>query len=130
VPTSGSPILTPVEPVFAEPWEAQAFALAVKLHEAGLFTWTEWSEALAAEIKDTGAPYYQAWLAALEKLVERKHLISPAERTQRIEDWDRAARATPHGEPIVLNRAERAPGTPREANTTAPGGLPSGTSPR
>jgi nitrile hydratase accessory protein len=120
--------LTSAEPVFAEPWEAQAFALAVTLHEAGVFTWPEWSEALALEIKDTGAPYYQAWLAALEKLVERKELISPTERKMRIEDWDRAARATPHGEPIVLSRVERAPGRRREANTTSAGGPPSGTS--
>jgi nitrile hydratase accessory protein len=119
--------LKPVEPVFAEPWEAQAFALVVKLSEAGLFTWSEWSDTLAAEIRETSAPYYQAWLTALEKLVERKELISPAERMQRIEDWDRAARATPHGQPITLSRAERDPERPREASTTSPGGRPSGT---
>lgn len=34
-------------PVFAEPWQAQAFALAVKLSEDGYFTWKEWAAALA-----------------------------------------------------------------------------------
>ena len=94
------------EPVFREPWEAQAFAMAVKLHEAGQFTWSEWAETLAAEI--AAAPnraYYENWLSALEKLVERKGLMSSAERRHRIEEWHRAAHATPHGKPIELIRS-------------------------
>lgn len=99
-------------PVFAEPWQAQAFALAVRLHEQGLFTWREWAEALGAEIAAAGphdAPerYYEHWLAALEKLTERKGLISAAERLARRDAWERAARATPHGQPIVLSGWER-----------------------
>lgn len=91
--------------VFAEPWEAQAFAMAVKLNEAGHFTWAEWAGALGAELAaHPGESYYQCWLATLEELVERKGLMSPAERTCRVEEWDRAARATPHGQPIVLTR--------------------------
>jgi nitrile hydratase accessory protein len=92
-------------PVFAEPWEAQAFALAVKLNEAGAFAWSEWAEALGAELH--GHPqrsYYENWLSALEGLVERKGLMGHGERLQRIADWDEAARTTPHGQPIVLNR--------------------------
>src|SRR5260370_5285408 len=38
-------------PVFAEPWQAQPVALAVKLSEQGHFTWKEWAAALAAELK-------------------------------------------------------------------------------
>lgn len=91
----------PDEPVFAEPWQAQAFAMAVKLHERGHFTWPEWAEALAAEVA-TGAPYHECWLAALESLVERKGLVTHPERHSRIEAWDQAARATPHGQPIAL----------------------------
>ena len=34
-------------PVFAEPWQAQAFALVVRLHAEGAFTWTEWAAALS-----------------------------------------------------------------------------------
>jgi nitrile hydratase accessory protein len=66
------------EPVFREPWEARAFAMAVSLHEKGVFTWPEWAEALSSEIHaapaDDGSQYYAHWLSALEKLVERKGL--------------------------------------------------------
>jgi nitrile hydratase accessory protein len=97
-------------PVFHEPWEAQAFAMAVALHQKGAFTWTEWAAALAAEIKaaqvngdpDTGETYYQHWLAALEKLVASKALTNAAELATRRDQWDRAAHATPHGQPIEL----------------------------
>jgi nitrile hydratase accessory protein len=97
-------------PVFREPWEAQAFAMAVALHQKGAFTWTEWAAALAVEIKaaqaggdpDTGETYYQHWLAALEKLVASKALTSAAELATRRDQWDRAAHATPHGQPIEL----------------------------
>jgi nitrile hydratase accessory protein len=92
-------------PVFAEPWEAQAFAMAVKLNEAGLFQWSEWAEALGAELKaQPERPYYESWLAALEKLVEGKGVMTAEERLARVEDWDRAAKATPHGQPITLSR--------------------------
>lgn len=105
-------------PVFREPWEAQAFAMALALHERGAFTWSEWAAALAVEIKaaqaqgdpDTGETYYQHWLAALEKLVAAKALSSAAELATRRDQWDRAARATPHGQPIALeNDPERSP---------------------
>ena len=105
-------------PVFREPWEAQAFAMAVALHERGTFTWTEWAAALAVEIKvaqaqgdaDTGETYYHHWLAALEKLVAAKALSSEAELATRRDQWDRAARATPHGQPIELaNDPQRSP---------------------
>jgi nitrile hydratase accessory protein len=97
-------------PVFREPWEAQAFAMAVQLHQRGVFTWVEWAAALAAEIKaaqgagdpDTGETYYRHWLAALEKLVAAKALTNPSELGARRAQWDRAARATPHGQPIEL----------------------------
>ena len=97
-------------PVFREPWEAQAFAMAVALHERGVFSWTEWAEALANQIKaaqaqgdpDTGETYYRHWLAALEQLVAAKALTSNAELALRRDEWDRAARATPHGQPIEL----------------------------
>jgi nitrile hydratase accessory protein len=97
-------------PVFREPWEAQAFAMAVALHQKGAFTWTEWAAALAVEIKaaqaggdpDTGETYYQHWLAALEKLVASKALTSAAELATRRDQWDRAAHATQHGQPIEL----------------------------
>jgi nitrile hydratase accessory protein len=97
-------------PVFREPWEAQAFAMAVQLHARGVFTWTEWADALAAEIRaaqqtgdaDTGDTYYRHWLAALERLVAAKAVVSASELELRRDQWDRAARATPHGHPIDL----------------------------
>ena len=92
-------------PVFAEPWEAQAFAMAVKLHEAGVFGWGEWAETLGAELKSAPErPYYESWLAALERLVEAKGVTTRQELAARIEEWDRAAKATPHGQPILLSR--------------------------
>ena len=94
-------------PGFAEPWQAQAFAMTVKLHEVGVFTWPEWTAALGAEIKaaggdDTSGHYYDLWLAALEKLVEAKGVMTRPERLERRDAWDAAARATPHGQPIEL----------------------------
>jgi nitrile hydratase accessory protein len=94
--------LIPSEPVFNAPWEAEAFAMAVKLHEQGAFTWTEWAEFLSREIHAREAPYYEHWLSALENIVEAKGLMSHAERVVRIDAWDRAAKATPHGQPIEL----------------------------
>lgn len=97
-------------PVFAEPWQAQAFALAVKLSEQGHFTWKEWAAALADELQaavdrgepDDGSRYYQHWLATLERLVEAKGLSNPAEMLARKEAWADAYRHTPHGKPVVL----------------------------
>jgi nitrile hydratase accessory protein len=97
-------------PVFRAPWEAQAFAMAVMLHERGHFTWTEWAARLAEEIaaarargeRDDGRRYYHHWLAALEKLLAEKRIVLADELRARRDAWDRAARATPHGQPIVL----------------------------
>jgi len=92
-------------PVFQEPWEAQAFAMVVALHAKGLFTWDEWVETLAQTIQSAGDPneaYYHHWLNALEQIVSAKNVTSP-ENLHALEDaWDRAARATPHGQPIEL----------------------------
>ncbi len=95
------------EPVFVEPWQAQAFAMTVKLHETGLFTWAEWAQALGTQIKaagpdDAAENYYYHWLAALEQITQAKGAINEAERLQRKDAWDRAAKATPHGQPIEL----------------------------
>ena len=97
-------------PVFGEPWEAQAFAITLALHRRGLFTWTEWSGRLAAEIKraqasgdpDSGATRYRHWLAALERLVADKRLSDQAELARYHDAWKRAADRTPHGIPIEL----------------------------
>ena len=100
-------------PVFNEPWEAQAFAMTLALHERGLFTWGEWAAALGAEIKraqsmgdpDTGETYYSHWLAALEKLVAEKGVATEATLHRYRDAWDHACDRTPHGKPIEL-RAE------------------------
>jgi nitrile hydratase accessory protein len=97
-------------PVFREPWEAQAFAMTLCLYERAVFTWQEWASELAEAIRaaqaagdeDLGDTYYQHWLRALERLIERKSVASTAdiERTQSA--WRRAAARTPHGKPIEL----------------------------
>jgi nitrile hydratase accessory protein len=97
-------------PVFAEPWQAQAFALAVKLSEQGHFTWSEWARALADELKaaadrsepDGGSHYYEHWLAALERLVTAKGLIDRVALETRKEAWAEAYRHAPHGKPVEL----------------------------
>ena len=102
-------------PIFRAPWEAQAFAMAVTLHERGHFTWKEWAARLANEIAeatargehDDGSRYYYHWLAALEKLVAEKRLVQTDELATRKGEWDRAARETPHGQPIELPRPHR-----------------------
>jgi nitrile hydratase accessory protein len=99
-------------PVFREPWQAQAFAMALRLHEAGHFTWTEWAAALAEQIRraqaagdpDLGETYYLHWLAALEQLVAAKGLVTVDELARRKDAWAEAARTTPHGAPIELRR--------------------------
>jgi len=97
-------------PVFREPWEAEAFAVTLALHERGLFSWSEWSRALAAQIEraqaagdaDLGDTYYRHWLAALEALVAAKGASSLDELTRYRSAWDHAADRTPHGQPIEL----------------------------
>ena len=97
-------------PVFAEPWQAQAFAMAVKLSEIGYFTWKEWAAALTEELKaaadrgepDDGSRYYQHWLAALERLTFEKGLTDPAAMLERKQAWADAYRHTPHGKPVEL----------------------------
>ena len=101
-------------PVFREPWQAQAFALAVTLHQRGLFTWPEWAQALAAQIAaaqaavdaDLGDTYYRHWLAALESLVVARGASSVAELARCRDAWERAADRTRHGQPITLRAAD------------------------
>lgn len=104
-----SPILTPPDtPAFEAPWQAEAFALVVALNEGGLFDWTEWTETLGAEIAAQPEPYYNAWLRALEALLLRKGVADASEIASLTAAWHRAAEATPHGKPIVLeNDPER-----------------------
>ena len=98
-------------PVFNAPWEAQAFAMALALHERGQFSWKEWAQTLAeviAEVRqrgeaDTGEHYYRHWQTALERIAARKGLVSDALLLQRRQQWDEAARRTPHGQPIELD---------------------------
>ena len=97
-------------PVFREPWEAQAFAMALALHQRGLFTWSEWAATLGDEIKraqaagdpDTGETYYHHWLAALERLVAEKGIAGREHLARYRDAWERAAERTPHGQAIEL----------------------------
>ena len=99
-------------PVFAEPWQAQAFALAVRLSAQGYFTWKEWAETLAAELKaaadrgepDDGPQYYLHWLAALERLATSKGFTNSGALHERKDAWADAYRHTPHGKPVELRK--------------------------
>ena len=98
------------QPVFAEPWEAHTFAIAVKLSEKGLLKWSEWTNALAEEIKeakdqvnpDFGNTYYQCWLSALETILLKKNILKKSDLKSRMELWSRAYLSTPHGNPVKL----------------------------
>ena len=93
-------------PVFAEPWQAQAFALTLRLHEVGAFSWPEWAEALskalAADPEDDGTHYYDHWVAALEGLVTGRNLAGKDELDSRKKAWKDAYLRTPHGQPVEL----------------------------
>ncbi|NQV20030.1 MAG: nitrile hydratase accessory protein [Rhodospirillales bacterium] len=101
-------------PVFNEPWEAQAFALVLRLHQEGHFAWTEWAETLGAEITaakergdpDLGLTYYHHWLRALEAIVANKGLLTLDELSTRKEEWRTAVAHTEHGQPIDLARGK------------------------
>lgn len=124
-PFGGAPGRSGAEPVFAEPWQAQAFAMVLQLHQRGLFSWPEWAAALAAQISagqtghtedtedtddsDAGRTYYRHWLAALEALVTRKGAASTAQLARCAQAWHTAAGRTPHGQPVVLQPADFGP---------------------
>ena len=101
--------------VFDEAWEAQAFAMVIALHERGFFGWPEWTATLSEEIRaaqaagdlDLGTTYYHHWLRALERIVVKKGLATTASLTDASRAWQAAARATPHGQPIVLERDQQ-----------------------
>lgn len=101
-------------PVFRAPWQAQAFAMTLALHERGLFSWVEWARALATRIQDApaqphehpGDAYYRQWLGALEDLVAAKGAATLPELQQCQQAWDHAAARTPHGQPIELQPSD------------------------
>jgi len=97
-------------PVFAEPWQAQAFAMAVRLHQLGHFTWPDWAAELSRQIASAGPEssreYYEHWLDTLEVMVASSGLSSESELRDRREHWRAAAAATPHGQPIELSKAQ------------------------
>jgi nitrile hydratase accessory protein len=101
-------------PVFREPWEAQAFALALSLNERDLFTWGEWAKILGEEIKkaqaagdpDTGETYYHHWLATLERVVADKGVTDARTLARTRDAWERACERTPHGTPIELQPSD------------------------
>ena len=96
-------------PVFAAPWQAHAFALTLKLYEAGAFTWAEWAQALSRELArdptDDGSRYYEHWVAALEGLTTDRNLAPADELSARRDAWREAYARTPHGLPVELSRA-------------------------
>lgn len=101
-------------PNFNEPWEAQAFAIALALHRRGVFTWDEWAATLGSEIKaaqargdpDRGDTYYRHWLAAIERIVRQKGIADEQTLVRYREAWDKAADRTPHGQSIELSPAD------------------------
>ena len=94
-------------PTFAEPWQAQAFAMAVHMRDRGLIAWSDFSAALAEEIARAGADYtpeayYDCWLDALERLLVSHGQADPDALHALEHAWADAYRRTPHGKPVVL----------------------------
>lgn len=117
---SGDPALRPLaaadgEPAFAEAWQAQVLAIADTLVQQGLFSAGTWSAALGAALKtaesrdepDTQETYYRAALEALESLVAEHSEIDQRAMQGRREDWERAYRSTPHGQPVELEAGSK-----------------------
>ncbi len=110
IPLKNLPLGADGAPVFAVPWEASAFALAVRLSGEGYFTWDEWAAVLSEEIlaaqrdgdPDLGDTYYRHWLRALERLCRERGLVSQAEASDRRDEWRKAYLNTPHGKPVEL----------------------------
>ncbi len=97
------------EPVFAEPWQAQAFAMTISLYNKGVFTWGEWTETFSGELKkrasgddEGGRHYYEDWLAALEAIVSNRTEVQPAKLGELKDKWKQAYRTTPHGEKVSI----------------------------
>ena len=95
------------EPVFPEPWAAEAFAITVHLHERGLFTWNEWAETLSRELHqpgraEDGSDYFDCWVAALSAILVKLGVADADIILDLQKSWQRAAEATPHGKPIEL----------------------------
>jgi nitrile hydratase accessory protein len=98
------------EPTFDEPWQAEVLALAFALADRGVFSAAQWSTTLGAELRRavaSGAPddhetYYAAALAALERLLAAHGGITTDALSRRTEEWRRAYRHTPHGQPVEL----------------------------
>ena len=115
-------------PVFASPWQAQIFSLVVGLHEAGCFSWNEWTEALSGEIAedptggaggvktqeetDPSDSYYRFWVSALEQILARKTILDSDEIRERVTQWREAYLSTPHGAPVTLSMADEQNGQP------------------
>lgn len=102
------------EPAFFAPWQAKLFALTVHLNEQGLFTWEDWTSSFGARLEDRRAKeqespeivandYFQDWLATLEEILSERDLTTFDEIVELTEKWQAAARATPHGQPILLD---------------------------
>jgi len=122
---SGDPATLPGQPrdedgpVFREPWEAQAFAMTIELHQRGVFTWVEWAHSLGRHIAaaapvaeaDLGDTYYAHWLSALEEIVAEKGVGSLQELIRYQHAWGNAAARTPHGRPIEIAQEDLEPAT-------------------
>lgn len=101
------------EPHFHAPWQAKLFALTLSLQERGLFNWPDWTERLARHLQmamhlpsdatgaEHAAHYYTAWMQTLEELLEETGAAEKGNIGEVMENWKRAAQATPHGQPIL-----------------------------
>ena len=100
------------EPVFAEPWQAVAFATVVQLNHAGVFTWADWVAPFSRIVsrdpqradEDSDTAYYRQWLTALEHMLAERGVLSPCDIAETGEHWRRSYLHTPHGQPVTLCR--------------------------
>jgi len=76
------------ELVFAAPWEGRAFAMALTLHDRGLFEWSAFQGQLIRAVARAEAAggefsYYRCWLEALQTLLDTSGLVDSASVDER-----------------------------------------------
>lgn len=95
--------MNPPDVPFDAPWQAQLFAMTVALNEAGLFNWSEWAEMFGPKVQTVEAEaYWSMWSEALIEMLQSRGITDACQVAQLTAEWQAAAHATPHGQPIAL----------------------------
>ena len=86
LPDELQPPMANGEVLFEEPWQGRVFAIAVGLHEAGAFAWSEFQNTLIevvgewdqSDLTDQPYLYYEHFQTALGRLLDCKGIVNTA----------------------------------------------------